>query len=142
MRWRSVWLTACSSVLALALTGCGGDDGGAEPEVAGPRIERAVADDLAQLSDEVAESLDSGDSCAARESAARLRDGVTEAINAGKVPEVYLEDLSGLANEIEAQIPECVEPAPPPADEDGDDEEEDGRGKGKAKGKNKHEKDD
>jgi hypothetical protein len=39
---------------------------------------------------------------------------VTEAINDGKVPDVYLEDLSGLVNEIEAQIPECVEPEPPP----------------------------
>ena len=43
---------------------------------------------------------------------------MTEAINAGKVPEVYLEDLSGLVNEIEAQIPECVEPAPPPPEDD------------------------
>jgi hypothetical protein len=39
---------------------------------------------------------------------------VTQAINAGEVPEVYLEDLSGLVNEIEAQIPECAEPIPPP----------------------------
>jgi hypothetical protein len=43
---------------------------------------------------------------------------VTEAINAGEVPEVYLEDLSGFVNEIEAQIPACVEPAPPPPDDE------------------------
>jgi hypothetical protein len=49
--------------------------------------------------------------------------GVTEAINAGRVPEVYLEDLSGLVNEIEAQVPECIQQVePPPEDEE---EEED-----------------
>jgi hypothetical protein len=52
------------------------------------------------------------------------------------VPDLYLEDLSGLVNEIEAQIPPCVEPAPPP----GDDEEHGDRGK-KDK-KDKHEEDD
>jgi hypothetical protein len=66
------------------------------------------------MSEEVAQHLDVGDSCAAAESAARLREGVTAAINDRKVPDVYLEDLSGLVNEIEAQIPECVEPPPPP----------------------------
>jgi hypothetical protein len=43
---------------------------------------------------------------------------VTAAINARKVPDVYLEDLSGIVNEIEAQIPECVEPTPPPQDDE------------------------
>ena len=58
---------------------------------------------------------------------------MTAAISEGKVPEVYLEDLSGLANELEAQIPPCAEP-PPPADDDGDDDEgDDNRGKGKDK---------
>lgn len=77
-----------------------------------------MADELAASSEEVARHLDGGDPCAAGEAAVRLRDGVTEAINDGKVPEIYLEDLSGLVNEIEAQIPECVEPAPPPNEED------------------------
>lgn len=83
--------------------------------------------DLAVTSEEVARHLDGGDSCAAAESAARLREDVTEAINDGKVPDVYLEDLSGLVNEIEAQIPECVEPAPPP--EEGDDRKKDKKDK-------------
>lgn len=125
MRSRSVWLTACSAALAVAVGGCGGND--SERQVAGPKIEGAVANELASLSDEVAQQLEDGDSCAARETAARLRDGVTEAINGGKVPDVYLEDLSGVVNEIEAQIPECpASSAPPPKDE--------GKGKGKKKG--------
>ena len=140
MRWRSAWLTACSGLAAVALAGCGGDDGQTETEVAGPRIERAVANELADLSDEVARQLDGGDDCAAAEAAGRLRAAVTEAINAGKVPEPYLEDLSGVANEIELEVPECIEPAPAPVE--GDDDEEEGRGKGKAKGKDKHEDDD
>jgi hypothetical protein len=79
------------------------------------------------MSDEVAQHLDGGDACAASESAARLREGVTAAINDGKVPDVYLEDLSGLVNEIEAQIPACAEPPPapppppPPPTDEGDD---------------------
>jgi hypothetical protein len=120
MHWRSVWLTACSAAL---LAGCGGGGESTENAAPGPRIERATAEQLAELSDEVARLLETGDSCGASQSAARLRDGVTEAINAGKVPEVYLEDLSGLANELEAQIPACPEPPPPPPadDEEGDD---------------------
>ena len=96
----------------------------------GPKIERAVAEQLADLSDELAGSLESGDSCAASQSAARFRAGVTQAIADGKVPDVYLEDLSGLANELELQAPECVEP-PPPSDED--DEDDDGKDKKKKK---------
>jgi hypothetical protein len=117
-------LTACSAVLAIALAGCGGDAEEAQPEVSGPRIERPIATELADLSDEVARQLESGDPCGAAATAARLREGVTAAINDGKVPEVYLEDLSGLANEIEVQIPECAETPPP-------DEDDEGRKKGK-----------
>lgn len=87
--------------------------------MAGPRIERAIAAELADLSDEVARRLESGDPCGAAESAARLREGVTGAINESKVPEVYLEDLSGLANEIELQIPDCAESPSPSEDEEG-----------------------
>lgn len=77
------------------------------------------------MSDEVAQHLDGGDPCAASESAAGLREAVTAAIKDGKVPEVYLEDLSGLVNEIEAEVPECVEPAPPPPPPPASTEEED-----------------
>jgi hypothetical protein len=109
-------------------------------EAPGPRIERAVADQLAELSDELAGSLETGDSCAASQTAARLRDSVTQAINDGKVPELYLEDLSGLANELQAQVPECVAAPPPPVEDDGDDEKKNKKKKKKEdkdKGKDK-----
>jgi hypothetical protein len=105
-------LTACS---ALALTSCGGgDDQQAERRTdtaaPTPTIERAVAERLASRSDQVASLLDSGDACGAHDEAARLRDDLTSAINDGAIPEPYLEDLSGLVNEISAQIPPCEQP--------------------------------
>ena len=105
----------------------------------GPRIESAVANDLAAVSEEIADRLESGDRCGAAEAAARLRDGVTAAINEGKVPEVYLEDLSGLANELSFAVQPCAATPPPPPDEDDDN----GRGKkkGKEKKRNKNDKD-
>ncbi len=110
MHSRTAWLLACSA-LALA-GGCGG---GNESQEAAPkpRIESAVAEGLATRSDEVAKRLESGDSCGAAEEAGRLRDEVTLAINARRIPEPYLEDLSGVVNEIVASIPPCGEPAQP-----------------------------
>jgi hypothetical protein len=119
MRWRSVLLTA-SSVVALAA--CGGDGGEQQVEqstVTGPTIDRTIADGLATRSDKVASLLDSGDACGAREEAALLRADLTQAINDRAIPDLYLEDLSGLVNEIEAGIPACEEePPPPPPDEE------------------------
>jgi hypothetical protein len=122
-------------VLAVALAGCGGSTTETNVEAPGPKIEGALAAELADLSDELAGSLESGDSCAAAQTAARLRESVTQAINDGKVPEVYLEDLSGLSNELQEQVPDCVEPPPAPSDEDDDGDE--GEKKKKDKGKDK-----
>lgn len=111
---------------ALALAACGGEGGGVEQQTnPGPRIEQGVAERLAVRSDDIARLLESGDSCAAVMESARLRDELNAAINRGAIPEVYLEDLSGLVNEIQAQIPPCEEREPqvppPPKDGDGDD---------------------
>ena len=109
----------------------------------GPRIESAIANELADLSDEVADRLEGGDSCGAAESAAQLRERVTDAINDGKVPEAYLEELSGATNEIELGVPKCIEAPPPPPDTDEDDDDGKGKGKkGKKRKKGKHEQDD
>lgn len=132
MRSPSGWLTACSAALAIAIAGCGGSDN--EAGVTGPKIEGAVANELAALSDEVADDLDGGDACAAQEAAARLRARVTQAINDGQVPQVYLEDLSGVVNEIEVQIPSC---APAAEDQEGNGDDDGENGKGKKKGKHK-----
>ena len=126
----------CSAALALA--GCGGQEQ-AETEVEGPRIERAIAHELAELSDEVADQLESGDSCGAAESAAQLRERLTAAINEGKVPEAYLEELSGATNELELAVPKCIDKVPPPppdtGEDDGDNDHHGKKGKRKKKDK-------
>jgi hypothetical protein len=102
-----------SSVFALAA--CGGGNGDqAEQQVSGPPIDRATADALAERSDNVASLLDRGDACGARREAGRLRGDLNQAIADGTIPEVYLEDLSGLVNEIQAGIPLCEPPPLPP----------------------------
>jgi hypothetical protein len=92
------------------------------------------------LSDEVANRLESGDSCGAAESAALLRERLTAAINEGRVPEAYLEELSGAANELELGVPTCIDKLPPPppeTDEDDEDDDDDHGKKGKRKKKDK-----
>jgi hypothetical protein len=130
-------LTACS---AIALAACGGEEKGTERRTdTWPTIERSLATSLAARSDAVAGLLDRGDNCGAAAEAARLRDEVTASI--GSIPEVYVEDFSGLVNEIQAQIPRCE---PPPQDDRKEDKEDDDgdRGKGKKKGKDKDKDDD
>jgi hypothetical protein len=121
-------------VLAVALAGCGGDDS-RDSQASGPKIERATAEHLADLSDRVAGDLDRGDSCAASRAAAELRSAVTDAINTGKVPDLYLEELSGVTNEIQAQAGECAPTTQTTEDEDEDEDKHEDRGKKKGKKK-------
>lgn len=132
MRWRSVSLTALS---ALALASCGGEEQQAERTVTGPTIPAAVAERLASRSAKVATLLDAGDACGAKDEAAALRADLTASIET--IPELYLEDLSGLVNEIDAQIPACTVIPPPPVETNGEDEDDEDDGNGKAKGKDK-----
>jgi hypothetical protein len=116
--------TACS---ALALAACGGD--GEQKQAEPPRIQAAVAQPLAERSENVARLLDSGDRCGAAAEAAQLEREVIAAINARAIPDLYLEDLGSVAHELVAQIPPCEAP--------GDDDDENGKGRGKGKGKKK-----
>ena len=126
MRWRSALLTVCS---VLALAACGGGDGQQVEEVTGPPIDSAVAEGLAERSETVASLLDQGDNCAAQREAGLLRSDLNAAIEDQAIPELYLEDLSGLVNEIQTGIPACepppLQPPPPPTEThdggDGDD---------------------
>jgi hypothetical protein len=121
-------LTACSAALALAVAGCGGDDGGGTAQVAAaPKIDSAVVEQLASRADEVARRLESADPCGAANEAAQLRAELTTAINDKAIPQVYLDDLSLVVNELVDQIPACP---PPPEEttteqEKGDGEEDD-----------------
>ena len=126
MRSLSVLATASS---VLVLVSCGGDaDRQADrtTTAVGPSIPAAVADRLAKRSDRVAAHLDAGDHCAARKEAQELRSELSSSVS--EIPPVYLEDLSGLVNEIEVQIPVCAQVPPPLKTE---------RGKGKKDKKDK-----
>lgn len=100
----------------LALAGCGGGGGDAAPPP-GPAIERATAEQLASTSDAIADALDGGDVCGAAGLADELNGQVIEAINAGRVPPAFQEDLQARSNELVNTV-NC----PRPSDEDeGDD---------------------
>ena len=115
-------LTAFS---ALALAACGAGENEVERRTdTGPTIERAVAERLATRSDRVASLLDSGDACGAKDEAVRLRAELTEAINDQAIPGLYLEDLSGVVNELDAQIPPCEVMQPPPPPDTGDEKQD------------------
>ena len=144
MRLPSALATACS---ALVLASCGGETeqqaDRTTTTAVGPSIPASVAERLAQRSDSIAAHLDAGDHCAAGKEAQKLRAELTRAVP--EIPPDYLEDLSGLVNEIQAQIPVCAQIPPPlksPHDDEDDEHEKKDKHKGKGKKKEKHEGDD
>ena len=144
-RSRVVFSSACSA-LALLAAGCGSG----ESEPARPLLPEQVGSALAARTDAVADALEAGDVERARAEADRLRQAVTRAVDAGRVPAELQEPLSSAVNELLASIPTPSPPPPPPppppvvSEEDGKEEEKEDKGKedkGKDEGKGK-EKDD
>jgi hypothetical protein len=112
--------------VAFCLAGCGS---GSEHRVAPqPRLPAAVASALASRSDEVTQALVSGDQCRALSLAQQLQRETISAINAGRVPGAFQEQLGSTVGDLLSRI-QCV-PAVKPPD------------RGKHKGKKKHEGDD
>jgi hypothetical protein len=110
----------------LCLAGCGsGSEQRAAPQ---PKLSPPVAAALASRSDEVAQALDSGDSCRGLSLAQQLQQETVAAINSGRVPGAFQEQLGSTVGDLVSRI-QCV-PAAAPHDN------------GKHKGKNKHEGDD
>jgi hypothetical protein len=119
------------------LTACSGE---AEPPPEQPRLPAAVASDLAQRSDRVADLLAAGDQCGAAQAADELQHATIEAIEQGRVQPAFQEELAAAAAALVNEV-NC--PPPPPTTteaEDGEDDGEDegnGNGKGKKNGKKK-----
>jgi hypothetical protein len=134
MRWQSGSLTACSLVVVLA--GCGGG-GQAERTTPQPRLPKAEARLLAARADRIASRLDAGDTCAALAQATALRSEVTAAINAGRIPQAFLETLSSSVNGLVERVGAC---RPAAGGGEGRDEEH-GHGRGHENKKRKHEQD-
>jgi hypothetical protein len=129
------------------VAGCGGD--GREQSV--PTLPAAVASELASRSDAVAAKLEADDPCGALADAESLQQEAIAAIDAGRVPRRYQEELTAAVGSLAASITCTIPPPVPDAgaededdheadDEDDDDDEaedeDDGKGK-KSKGKGK-----
>ena len=114
--------------VALCLAGCGS---GSEHRVAPqPKLPEPVASALASRSDEVAQALAGGDHCRALSLAQQLQQETIAAINAGRVPGAFQEQLVSTVGDLASRI-KCV-PAAKPRDS----------GKHKGKGKKEHKGDD
>jgi hypothetical protein len=112
--------------VALCLAGCGSEHRVA-PQ---PKLPAPVASALASRSDEVAKALAGGDQCRALSLAQQLQQETIAAINAGRVPGAFQEQLGSTVGDLLSRI-QCVPAVKPPES-----------GKHKGKGKQKHEKDD
>jgi hypothetical protein len=109
----------------LCLAGCGG---GSEHRAAPqPKLSSPVAAALASRSDEIVQTLDAGDSCRALSLAQQLQHETIAAINAGRVPAAFQEQLGSSVGDLVSRI-RCVPAAKP-----------DDSGKHKGKHKKKHE---
>lgn len=109
---------------AAVLAGCGAHSRGAAPPQ--PKLPRALVQQLAARSDDIARKLDARDDCGALSAAQQLQQDTIAAINERRVPPALQEPLSGAANDLVRRI-QCT--APP---------EKHGNGKGKGKDNGKH----
>ena len=89
----------------LCLAGCGG---GSERRAAPqPSLRQPVAAALASRSDEVARALSAGDACRARSLALQLQRETIAAINAGRIPGAFQEQLGSTVGDMVSRI-QCV----------------------------------
>jgi hypothetical protein len=102
--------TRCAELAAalaavLCLAGCGsGPEHRAAPQ---PRLPQPVAAALASRSDEVARALSAGDACGARNVALQLQGETIAAINAGRIPRAFQEQLGSTVGDLVSRI-QCV----------------------------------
>src|SRR6185437_3557617 len=96
---------------AFCLAGCGS---GSEHRVAPqPKLPAPIASALASRSDEVARALAGGEQCRALSLAQQLQQETISAINAGRVPGAFQEQLGSSVGDLLSRI-QCV-PAVKPA---------------------------
>lgn len=132
IRTRRRSLLGLAALLVIA-GGCGGGGEDAPPP-SRSAIDRAVAEQLAATSDSIADSIDQGDVCHAAGLADDLNAQVSAAIDAGKVPRAFQDDLQARATELVNTV-NCPPPVQTTTEQDeGDDN---GNGKDKKKGKDK-----
>ena len=106
-------LLALLALLAVLAAGCGSGSPAPAPTPKPPRLPRALAQSWAQQADAIAAALAENDGCRARSQAAALQQQVIAAVNAHRVPQRLLEQLSGGVNDLVGRIT-CTPPAPKP----------------------------
>ena len=105
-RTRRPELGGATLAAVLCLAGCGsGSEREAAPQ---PRLPQPVAAALALRSDEVARALSAGDACQARSLALQLQRETIAAINAGRIPSAFQEQLGSTVGDMVSRI-QCVQ---------------------------------
>jgi hypothetical protein len=104
--------------LAIALAGCG-DSTRTSPQE--PALPRAVANDLAAKSDQIAAALDSGDVCGAASLADRLKEAVDAGVSNGRIHPAFQDELEQTTTDLQNEV-NCEE------------KKQDDKGKGKKQG--------
>lgn len=84
-------------MLVLLASGCGGEE---------PRLPSDLAERLAVRSESVAALLDGGNPCGARSETQRLQADTIAAVNAGRIPPAFQEELLAAVTELVESI-EC-----------------------------------
>jgi hypothetical protein len=104
-RTRRPELGGAALAAVLCLAGCGG---GSERRAAPqPRLPQPVAAALASRSDEVARALTAGDPCRASSLAEQLQRETIAAINDGRIPAAFQEQLGSTVGDLVSRI-QCV----------------------------------
>jgi len=132
-------LAAASAAAVLLCVGCGG--GSHAPRPATPHLPHALAQAWSREARAIADELDAGDACTAKQRSQQLRSEVIAAVNAERVPPSFLEPLTSAVNALPERIV-CTPPAPPqpPAKPPKDHGKHEGGHKGGHKGEHKHDK--
>ena len=102
---RPALAVAYAALLLATLAACGGDE---ETPPKAPKIPAAVADRLANLSDDTAEALEVGDDCAAQETADELEREMLE--SEGEIPSELRRQVREGVQQLTASI--TCEPEP------------------------------
>jgi len=139
-RIRTLRRSSLVAALALLLAGCVGTEREQAPQ---PELPAALAAQLATRSEQVAASLDGNDPCRARAEAEALQQQTIAAVNDGRVPARYQEELTSSVNALVASIVCTPSPDDDAEEEDHEGEEKEqgkskGRAKSKSKGRGKH----
>ena len=106
-------VAAASAAAVLLCAGCGGGSRALRPAPKPPHLPRALAQTWSRQAQAVAEALDAGDACTAKERSQELRSEVTAAVNAERVPARLLEPLTSAVDTLPERIV-CTPPAPAP----------------------------